>query len=124
LSILGPQFTEIEALRARIAELEKIISGDCSRYLSLGITARDAVILGAFMRREALTYENISTIIVSDPLDDSGGLGWDAVRHLVWRLRRRLRVHDSHIEIRPVRQRRYYMPAASKAIIAELVKTR
>lgn len=116
--------TENEALRARIAELEKIISGDHTRYQGLGITARDAVILGAFMRREALTYEDMNVIITSDPLDDSGGLGWDAIRHLVSRLRSRLKVINPLIEILPVRTRGYRLPPASRAIIAEITKRR
>ena len=124
LYIESELYSENWALRERIAELEKIISGDHVRYHNLGITARDAVILGAFIRRGTLTYEDINVIVTSDPMDESGGLGWDAVRHLVWRLRRRLQTIDPRIEILPVRCRGYRLPAAARAIIAELVKTR
>jgi DNA-binding response OmpR family regulator len=113
---------ENQALRQRVAELESIICGDTVRYQGLGITARDARLLGALMSREALTHAEINVIATDDPMDASGGITRDVARHVMWRLQQRLRVRDDRIRIESVYGAGYRLTDAVKDLIRQCGK--
>lgn len=113
---------ECEALRQRVAELEAIIIGDAVRYQGLGITARDARILGALMTREALTHAELNIIVTSDPADASGGVTRDVARHIISRLQNRLRIHDDSIHITAVWGAGYRLDAQTKEVIRSIAR--
>lgn len=91
---------ERDALHQRVVELEKIISGDTDAYLGLGLTSREAIVLGALMRREVLTIEDMGLLLSRDPNDDRGGHGRNVYIVLVKRMRERLAPHGIHISTR------------------------
>lgn len=101
----------IEALRQRVSELEAIICGDSVRFLDMGLTRREARLLGAMLRREAVTHEEINIIATDDVMDAGGGLSREAGRSLISRLRRKL---PKSVEIVPVRHAGYRLTAEAK----------
>jgi DNA-binding response OmpR family regulator len=111
---------ECEALRQRVAELEAIISGDSVRYQGLGITARDARLLGALMSREALTHAEINIIVTDDAMDAGGGIALDVGRQIINRLKRKLQAHDSRIRIASVWGAGYRLAPDTKKLIDSL----
>jgi hypothetical protein len=104
---------ECEVLRQRVAELEDIISGDVNAYLSLGITVRDATIVGALMRRDVLTIDHMRTL-----LSDDEGYDRNTYITIIRRLRARLAPHGVSIGNR--NRAGYYLDPFYKGLIRHL----
>lgn len=109
---------ERDALRQRVTDLETIISGDTDAYLGLGLTSRETIVLGALMRREVLTIEDMGSLLSRDPNDDRGGHGRNVYIVLVKRMRERLAPHGIHISTKWGAG--YFLTPGAKAIVSSI----
>jgi DNA-binding response OmpR family regulator len=116
--VTGTSTTDlIEELKQRVIELEGIIAGDYDKHLRFGITTREAIILGALARREALNIEQMQVLLKRDVTDDTGGCSRNLCSQLIKRLRKKLRPHG--IEIRTRWAAGYYLSQEDKAKLCD-----
>lgn len=90
----------VAGLRQRIRELEALIAGDHDKYLGLGITSREAIILGALMRRKLLSLAQVQILLSNDIEDTSGGSSRNAYAKIIERLRKKLKPYGVKIMLR------------------------
>lgn len=90
----------VASLRQRIRELEALIAGDHDKYLGLGITSREAIVLGALMRRKLLSLAQVQILLSNDIEDTSGGFSRNTYAQIVKRLRKKLAPHGVKIMLR------------------------
>ena len=90
----------VAALQQRIRELEALIAGDHDKYLGLGLTTREALVLGALKKRQLLSLAQVQILLSRDTEDASGGFGRNAYAQIIKRLRKKLAPHGVQIMLR------------------------
>ena len=90
----------IAGLRQRIKELEALIAGNHDKYLGLGFTTREALVLGALMRRKQLSLAQVQILLSRDIEDASGGFGRNTYAQIIKRLRKKLAPYGVRIMLR------------------------
>lgn len=90
----------IAGLQQRVRDLEALIAGNHDKYLGLGLTTREAIVLGALMRRKLLSLAQVQILLSRDTEDDSGGFGRNTYAQIVKRLRKKLAFYGVRIMLR------------------------
>lgn len=115
MSDLDSLTLERDVLRQRVAELESIISGDINTYLGLGVTIREAKVIGALMRRDVLTLDHMRILLDADE-------GHDRNAYIVLMKRLRAKLAPRGISIATRRGAGYYLAPFDKKVIQHIVR--
>jgi two-component system cell cycle response regulator CtrA len=109
---------EVEDLKARVEQLEDMLTSNVSEPILDGLTRSEGVVLGLLMQREVATKDMIMTALYGHRLDADDTVGDKIVDVFVCKLRRKIKGLGIFIETQ--RGVGYFLSRDSKAMVKKL----